>query len=208
MSDDKNLQGNQDPSDENLEDFKPKTEDEMRQSVIDEFDLDADVDDETIAKLTKKELKHQNTLSTAIKQKIKYRDELKEKGGDEENKEDKGGEGKKKPDKTEVEEMRAELEEVKLGQLGDLTDDVKSEIKKYATINNVSLKEAKESNYINFIIDKEKTEKEAEDASLGGSHNSTGGIKKDFSDLKEGDIANMSEEEFTNFKEHQRNSGK
>lgn len=194
MGDTQNNTGVQDPAElEKLEnEFKEKTQDEIRQSVVDEYGFDEYEDGEKIDKLVNKELEHQKSLSVAIKQKRKWREEA---------------ETLKKttpppvnapqvmPD---VEKLLDEkFEQRELGAL-QVSDEVRKEIEIYRKLNGVSVREAQNSDYIKFKIQQEEQRARTESASIGG--NRTGQVRRDFDSVKEEDLADMTDEEFAQFK--------
>jgi len=203
MSDDKNLQGGHNPSDENNDDdFTPKTQDEIRQGVIGDMDLDDEIDNELIDKLVAKEELNQKSLSTAIKQKIKVRDELKgvnqkleEVGGHFKPAEEPTPEPKKDLDIDAELDKRFEQRDLKSM---DVSDDIKKEIETYAKTNGVTVKEAHDSSYIKFRINEESEQSRNENASLKGGGSGYG--KKDLSNATPDDFKDMTDEQFAEWK--------
>lgn len=76
------------------DDNKVLTPDEVKAKVIEDFGFDEVDDAERIEKLVNKEIEYQKNLSTAIKQKVAYREKLKSALGDEDGEPD--GEQSKK----------------------------------------------------------------------------------------------------------------
>ena len=58
----------------------------------------------------------------------------------------------------------------------EISDSLKKEVSNYAKLNNVSVKKALDSEYIQFKLDKEKDETRTEEASLGGGKRTTAKI--------------------------------
>ena len=85
-----------------------------------------------------------------------------------------------------VNQLKQELEELKLNQVvGEVSEEIKKEIKDYAKIKGISYAEAKNSSYIQFAIDKETQTRNEEDASIS----SKGGVvHKDYSKMKISDF--------------------
>lgn len=194
MGDTQNNTGVQDPAElEKLEnEFKEKTQDEIRQSVVDEYGFDEYEDGEKIDKLVNKELEHQKSLSVAIKQKRKWREEA---------------ETLKKttPPPVNAPQVMSDVEKLldekfeqrELGAL-QVSDEVRKEIEIYRKLNGVSVREAQNSDYIKFKIQQEEQRARTESASIGG--NRTGQVRRDFDSVKEEDLADMTDEEFAQFK--------
>jgi len=82
-----------------------------------------------------------------------------------------------------------------------LSDELKVEVKAYATAKGISYSEASNSNYINFVKEEEEKKNRIEDASVS-SKNKSGGAKRDFSKLSEEEIEGLSDEEFVAYKEY------
>ena len=74
----------------------------------------------------------------------------------------------------------------------DISDSLKKEVSNYAKLNNVSVKKALDSEYIQFKLDKEKDETRTEEASLGGGKRTT--AKVDPGDIDTKTIDHSTEE--------------
>ncbi len=196
-------------------DFTPKTEDEIRQEVIEEFDLDEESDKERIEKLVKREQAHEEKLSTAIKQKKGHREKreaheakLKELGIDPETgkkieSDDDDADKSKKKGKEEdgkktrrEQELEAEVDQIKMDQAGDFSPEIQKEIRSYASLHKVSFKEAAKSEYLRFIIDKEETKKKNDDASLGGGKGNENRSNHKLSEVKPEGFKNLSDDDW------------
>ena len=141
-------------------------EEEIKKVVIEKFGLDEEANPELIAQIVADKLEERKKLSTAIKQKRSWRDKFntipKEKS-----KED----VKTQPDiDALVDKKLNEKLETKELESVELSDDLKAQIKSYAALNKVSIKQAIKSEYIQFQIGKEKEKAEIDDASISGKH--------------------------------------
>ena len=138
-------------------------EDEIRTNIISEFGFDAEKDKEQIDKLVEKEKGHRTKLSTAIGQKIKYRDSL---GIDPTTGKPKEA-PKSKSDERPVDDVITErLEKERLEDM-PYPDDLKEKISKVAKINGVSVRKAVSDPYIATLITKWQKDKDAEEVALG-----------------------------------------
>lgn len=188
MADSQN-QGINDPN-EIIEDgkFQEKTVDEIRQQVIEDFGFEDN--DPRVEKLLNKTLETQKALSTAIKQKIRYREQLNSSSN---------GKAPASQAGDDIQSLRKELEDIKLGQVGNYSSEIKEDIKKYAQLNGVSFHEAAQSDYVQFKIEKEKTTIRNDNASLGQKPVANYGGKKNWSSF-DGDLSSLSEEEYDDYK--------
>ncbi len=140
-------------------------EDDIRNQVISEygFDADNDNDKDRIDKLVQKEMGYKKSLSTAIGQKRKYRDEftkLKTSAP-------KVDEGKInfKPEDLES-HVNAALEKRDLEAL-EYPDDIKKSISQVSKIEGVSIRKAMSDPYVAAKIEAYNKKKDAEEAALG-----------------------------------------
>ena len=136
-------------------------EDEVRANIIKEFGFDEVDNADLIDKAVARELQHRKSLSQAIGQKVKIRterDELK----------------KAIPaKKVEVDDLdakleaklNAKLEERELKGL-EFPDELKAEVKKVASTQGISVREALADPYIKFKLDAYEKEKKNDDASI------------------------------------------
>ena len=187
----------QDGADANLDEFKPRTEDEIRQSVITEFELDEEIDTDRIDKLVKKEVEYEKKFSTVLRQKQDYRDKFKQEGETIQRMKDAGldpetGQPLKKDltsddiDKRLDEKLDNRLFERGLDSL-KISDEVKKELRDYCKFKKVSLEEGLESSFIQSLISEEDREAMNESASLMGGRIARSAITK----VKEPDKANF-----------------
>lgn len=63
----------------------------------------------------------------------------------------------------------------------DLSDELKEQVQTYAKVSNVSIKKALDSDYIQFLKEKDDKKRETEEASLGGKQRG-GTTKKDYTE--------------------------
>ena len=81
----------------------------------------------------------------------------------------------------------------------DLSDDLKSEVKAYAKAKGVSYREVLKTPYFNFIKGQEEERTKSEEASASNK-NKTTKASRDFASMGEGEIKNLSDEEFDQYK--------
>jgi hypothetical protein len=90
---------------------------------------------------------------------------------------------------------RRELDSLELG------DQLKEEVKIYAKMNNVSIKQAMNSSYIQFKVNEAKTEARNEDASILSTHKNT---KRDYSNMSPSDFDCTTEQGVKDFEEYKK----
>jgi len=149
--------------------LKETPQEELRSQIIERYGLDEETQSEFIDTLVKDKIEEQKRFSTAIKQKISWREKAL----------------KVVEPKKDVQPIiqgnfvtKEELEQRDLDSL-DISDELKPEIKKYATLNKVSIKEAMKSDYISFLKEKHELKAKNEEASIGNK--SVTQSKKDLS---------------------------
>lgn len=147
------------------------TEDAIRDSIIKEygFDPENDADKERIEKLVKNELGHKTKLSTAIGQKIKYRERATS---------SKPTPPASKPEKGLTQEdvsrqVNAALEQDRLNAL-EYPDNIKVAIKRVAEIGNISIREAQQDPYIASMIETWQRDTGADGAAVTRTNKSGG----------------------------------
>ena len=150
--------------------LKETPQDELRTQLIDKYGLDEETQSEFIDTLVKDKIEEQKRFSTAIKQKISWREKANKKPVEILKKDDTVIQGNFV--------TKEELEQRDLDSL-DISDELKPEIKKYATLNKVSIKEALKSDYIVFL--KEKIDLKAKNDEAGIGSKSVNQSKKDLS---------------------------
>lgn len=173
MSDDKNQNLNQEGAEANLDNFKPQTDDEIRESIIGDLKLNEDDNRDLIDKIANQRIEEQKKLSTAIKQKISYREKLKSteakvagSGSQNENKSTKSNKSSGKSD----DEWRKEIEFITINRQFD-KDDI-GQLKVIARGANQSLEEASGSELFKSYLGAKKQKVDSEKAELGASHRS------------------------------------
>ena len=174
--------------DKNLENLTPEElaaeqvalqevkEEEIRGQIVSDFGFDEIDDAEKIEKLVAREVKSRKDLSTAIGQKIKYRDLIKKP-------EPPLPDKSKQLDPEEIEKrldarVTERLEQRDLEALG-YPEDVLQEIKKVARVQSVSVKQAVADPYVLFKIGEYEKQKKADEAAAqraqgGGAPKSKG----------------------------------
>ena len=177
--------------------LKVVSDDELRSQVIEKYGLEEDDNPDLIDKLVEDRKEGQKNLSTAIRQKIDWR----AKAQTPKEKEEGTPPKETPPPQVDIDAVvNAKFEERDLALL-DLGDEVKAEVKAYAKAKGVSVHEAAKSEYIGFLRTKEEDKIREREASA--STKGTGKTaKRDFSKLADEDIRNLSDEEFTAYKEH------
>ena len=132
---------------------------ELRDKIAEDMDLDPDDDADLLDKLVEREKAHREKLSGAIKQKIKYRETAqklpKQPTGTPE--EGKSQEGNPDIDKIVDQKLNERLEARELEEL-PLSDELKAEVKDLAKLKGISVREAAKLPYI--LNRKEEVEKE------------------------------------------------
>lgn len=131
--------------------------DELRAKLADELGIDPDEESDLLDKLVEKEVAHHKKLSGAIKQKITWRDKAK-----------KGDSNKPKPGDTQpnsgtltaeqVEEIFERRMAVRELESLDLPDELKDEVKDFAKLKGISVKEAANHPYIQSEVERIRTE--------------------------------------------------
>jgi hypothetical protein len=150
--------------------LKETPQEELRSQIIERYGLDEETQSEFIDTLVKDKIEEQKRFSTAIKQKISWREKASKKPVETPKKDDAVPQGNYV--------TKEELEQRDLDSL-DISDELKPEIKKYATLNKVSIKEAMKSDYISFLKEKHELKAKNEEASIGNK--SVTQSKKDLS---------------------------
>ena len=184
-------------------------EDDLRTTLAEELGLSVDEDGDKLDKLVAREMKNRKLLSTAIRQKIDLRTKLT------------GAKPAVKPgSKVPLDEaaVRAEAEsavEARLEQrdLDDMeySDAVKSEIKKVAKLQGISVRKAANDPYIQHVVEAEKKQQAINEAADNGTRKGKSGVKVDLSKPLDPKDFNLSTEEgrkaWADAKEAKRNAG-
>ena len=193
-------QGNQVPATPNTEELKEEQEiltvptlEEAKARVVEELGLDADYDVGLVEKLAKKELAEREKLSKAIGQKIKYRDTL--------NTLSKTSDARE-PVRSGSQDLDAIVEskfnEWELAKM-DLSENLKSEVKSYAKAKGIPYRDVLKSDYFDFVKGKENERLRSEEASVSSKGISMK-ARRDFGNLNDEDIKNLSSEDLTEYK--------
>jgi len=167
MSDDKNTNPNQEGADANLDNFKPKTDDEIRESVVGDLGLDAENDKELIDKVATQRIEDQKKLSTAIKQKISYREKLEEAENKKVEQPNQPAQNGNPSNSKSDDEWRQEVEFIASNRQFD-KDDV-SQLKIIAKGSGLSLEEASKNDLFKGYIEAKQEKERKEKAELGVS---------------------------------------
>lgn len=154
------------------------TEDEIREKLASDLGIEDDEDSKDLLdKLVARETGYRTKLSKAVGQKIKYR----ELAGGKKPADKTSSKGKVETDPTDI----AKTIEEKFMQrdLDDMSysDKVKDEIKKIATLQNISIRKAEKDSYIQHLIGEEARQKSVDDAAKNGKKNSRTGTTIDVS---------------------------
>lgn len=163
---------------------KSLTANEIRNQVIEKFELSEDDDSDLIDKLVEDKVVETKKFSTAISQKINWRSkaqELETKVGPKTELIVPPVVTKTEFDESKVNEL---LDKRELDSL-DLSDSLKKEASNYAKLNNISVKKALSSDYLVFLKEKEDKTELINNASLGNSRKS---VNKDYGSMKASDF--------------------
>jgi len=167
-----------------------RSEDEIRSSVMEQYELNDEEQSELIDKIVEDKIKDQKNLSTAIRQKRDWREKA-EKPAEApmEQKEEEIPQPQTNLNEEEIlKKMEAKVEakfaEKELNSLG-LSDELKEKVKTFAKVNSVSIDEAVNSSYIQFERGEEEAAAKADDASISSTRKSA---KLDYSSMKPTDF--------------------
>lgn len=143
-------------------------EDDIRNQVITEYGFDSEENKEMIDKLVQKEMQYKKSLSSAIGQKRKYRDEYIKLNSSK----TKIDEGKINFKPEDLDRHVTEALEKRDLEALDYPDDIKKAISQVSKIENMSIRKAMSDPYVSAKIEAYNKKKEAEDAALGRSDKS------------------------------------
>jgi len=179
--------------------LKETTQEEIKQELIDKYQLDEIENEDLINTLVTDKLDERKRLSTAIKQKRSWRDKATTP------KEEKKSAEKVDFDPSKMNEIIAQkvAEQLEAGVLEkqSLSDELKDEVKGYAKLKNISLSQALESEYIKFQLSQAEKKAREEGASISpkaNRHQST----RDFSQTSPADFDVSTEEGQKQFEEY------
>lgn len=152
--------------------LKETPADEVRLSIIEKYGLDEDANSELIERLVESETESGKRLSTAIKQKISWREKAQKPAPTEQKKEETPQPVPKDDVKKLISDTLTEaLEERDLSSL-DFSDELKKELKNYAKVSGLTVKQAMTSDYFIYLKDKEDKAEKVANASIGGKRRS------------------------------------
>jgi len=177
------------------EDLKEKGEDEIRQQVIEKYGLDELENPDLIDQLVEDKIENKKKLSTAIKQKRKWREEAQKRVSPTEEKIE-----KKSP--SDIERLIDERFDQRELEASDLSDELKKEVQVYAKARGIRIKDALNSDYVGFLKEKEEQKKKEEEASTSFKRKSQAG--RDFSKMSPKDFDLNTEEGQKEFEEYKK----
>lgn len=167
------------------------SQDVVRKEMIEKHGLNETDHSTIIDSLVADKLEERKSLSVAIRQKIKYRTELAE----EKKVVDKKLDVKFEPsdiDKLIDSKVSEKLEKKDLDSL-EMSDVLKQEVKSYASLNKVSIKEALKSEYVQFQLSKEAEKANIDKASISSKHDKNWS-SRDFKNMSPDDFDITTEE--------------
>lgn len=164
---DENL--NKQPTAEELEEeenaLKDSKEDEIRNSIIEKYELDEEDNADLIEKLTEDIIAQRKSFGKVVSQKRALREKLLSAKSDDKKKEDKDVDPILEAKKIVEEQfMQRDLEEL------EYSDDIKEEIKKLASMKGLSISKASKDPYIEYLKAQEETQKKIEKATISRSN--------------------------------------
>jgi len=161
------------------EEIKETGEDELRQEITEKYGLDELEQADLIDQLVEDHMEVKKKLSTAIKQKRKWREEAQKKVPPKEEKSE-----EKSP--SDIERLIDERFDQRELETSDLSDEIKKEVQAYAKARGIRIKSALDSEYIGFLKEKEEQKKKEEEASTSFKRKSQAG--RDFSKMSPKDF--------------------
>jgi len=195
-------EGQQDPTEKLVEDeaLKSVTDDDIRSGIIEKYGLDEYDNADLIDRLVSDKKDEHKKLSTAIAQKIKYREAVK---APKEQKPEETPQPTPQKDFQVSDEMidkkvTEKLEERELDSM-ELSDSLKAEVRAYAKVKGLSIRQAEKSDYISFLKEKESDKVREEEASASSKTKSSKKAKRDFGSYTDKDITDLSGEEFQEY---------
>jgi len=177
------------------EEIKETEEDEVRQQIIEKYGLDEIEQPDLIDQLVEEHMETKKKLSTAIKQKRKWREEAQKKVSSKEEKSE-----EKSP--SDIERLIDEKFDQRELDISDLSDELKKEVQAYAKVQGIRIKDALNSEYIGFLKGKEEQEKKEEEASTSFKRKSQAG--RDYSKMSPKDFDLTTEEGQKGFEEYKK----
>lgn len=163
---DENL--NKQPTAEELEEeenaLQDSKEDEIRNSIIEKYELDEEDNADLIKKLTEDIIAQRKSFGKVVSQKRALREKLLSAKPDDKKKEDKDDPILEAKKIVEEQFMQRDLEEL------DYSDEVKDEIKKIAKLKGLSISKASKDPYVEYLKAQEETQKKIEKATISRSN--------------------------------------
>jgi len=152
---------------------------QTREELVEKFNIEDNEDNtELLDGLVADKQETHKKFSTAVRQKIDWRTKFEEVEVKEVVPEPKAPSAQEVNEENILKKVDERLEERDLNANG-LSEELAIKVKSYAKVNEVSVKEAIDSDYIKFEIEAEEKETDAEEASLGGK--SKANTKKGYS---------------------------
>lgn len=175
--------------------MKEPTQDEIKREVLTKYGILEDENPELVEKLVSDKLEERKRFSTAIKQKISWREKAKQLTPKEkaevkaEAKE--GGYDPAKLDEIIAQKVNEKLD-AKVLEDESYNDELKEEIKTYASMKKITVKEALKSDYIQFRLNNVEKQARIDGASISTKQKSFS--TKNFSNSKPSDFNLQTEE--------------
>jgi len=96
--------------------------------------------------------------------------------------------------------LEKEVDEMKMDQAGDFSEDVQNAIRTMAKMEGVSYKEAAKSDFIKFKIQQEENTNKNDEAAIGSGSSGQRGSGKSLKDIKPEDVKATSDEDWEKVK--------
>lgn len=166
-------EGNATPTPEELkqeeEVLQELKEDEVRNRVIEDYGLDEDEQSDLVDKLTQKEIEQRKAFGKVIEQKRKWREKASVQPETKPSETMVAETQKMSGDSADIERIINEKLEERELQAIDCPEDLKSEIKKLAKIQGISVKQALADPYIQYKKEDMERDQRNTEASTGGT---------------------------------------
>ena len=184
--------------------LKESPSEEVRSQVVKDLGLNEDTDTDLIDKIVEGKTKELKKLSTAIKQKRSWRE--KAQSSKEQKKEDKPQQLSAQLTEEELlkkvdAKVDERLQKQELSSL-ELSDELKEEVKSYAELKKMSIKEALNSPYLQFRKQEEEKQQRNNAASIGSKRKA--GAKINYDQMKPTDFDMSTEEGRKEFHEYEK----
>ncbi len=194
-------EGEQDPKEKLAEEeaLKPVVDDDIRSQIVEKYGLSEDENSEIIDKIVEDRKEEQKKLSTAIRQKRDWRAKAQTPKEKTEEVKPQTSVQKETPVGDIDKIVEEKLNERDLASM-DLSDELKSKVRAYAKAEGMSYRNAVKSDYFEFVKGKEDEKAQSEEASASFKGKSMK-AKRDFGNLSDDDIKNLSEEDYKTYKD-------